>query len=154
MATVIGVMDRDSFGANTDVIVLADSSARELLWIPRDLWCESLGDRVNRAFALGGHVGLSVALAEHGIAGEHSVCLLPAAVGSAFDGLEVEVPVDERIELWYPLAPQRSIKEGRKRVVFEPPVERLAGERLHQWIGARYGVARPGSDLERIRRQQ
>jgi hypothetical protein len=66
----------------------------------------------------------------------------------------VEVPVGDVIEFWYPLHPQTAIEEGRKVIRFEPPVEVLSGERVHQWIGARYRLVGPGSDLERIGRQQ
>ena len=43
--------------------------------MPRDLWCEDLGDRINRAYELGGHAGLKAALAEHGIDAEHGLVL-------------------------------------------------------------------------------
>jgi hypothetical protein len=58
------------------------------------------------------------------------------------------------MDFWYPLAPTRPIEEGRKQVSFRPPSERLSGERLHQWIGARTRVTGAGSDLQRIERQQ
>jgi hypothetical protein len=147
-------MDRPEFGANTDVLVLADAERRHLLWVPRDLWCEGLGTRVNRAYAQGGHGRLAAALAEHNLAVDGSVCLLPGAIATAFDGVTVAMPVRERMEFWYPLEPLRPIEEGRKRVVFEPPVEMLAGERIHQWLGARYRIDLPGTDLDRIERQQ
>jgi hypothetical protein len=154
MATAIGVMDRASFGENTDVLVVVDPAIERLLWVPRDLWCEGVGDRINRAFALGGHSLLVAALAEHGLKVANSVCLGRAAVEAGLADVTVEVPVGERLEFWYPLAPQQPIEQGRKRVVFEPPAETLSGERIHQWIGARYRVGTAGSDFERIRRQQ
>jgi hypothetical protein len=48
----------------------------------------------------------------------------------------------------YPLTPTAPIEEGSKTVVFDPPMEILQGERVHQWIGARRG-----SDLHRLARQ-
>jgi hypothetical protein len=154
MATAIGVMDRAGFDADTDVLVVVDPPLERLLWVPRDLWCERIEDRVNAAFKLGGHPLLIAVLAEHGLAVANSVCLDRRAAEAGLRGLTVEVPVSQRLEFWYPLAPQRPIEEGRKRVVFEPPAETLSGERIHQWIGARYRVAAPGSDLDRIGRQQ
>ena len=47
MSTIIGVTDRAGFAANTDNLVLVEPGERRLLWIPRDLWCPALGDRIN-----------------------------------------------------------------------------------------------------------
>ena|SRR2546423_860500 len=154
MATVVALMDRDSFEADTDVLVIVDPGERTLLWVPRDLWCEALGDRVNRAFALGGQALLGSALAEHGITAGHGICLLRRAVEAGLAGLTVTMSVRRRLEFWYPLEPRRPIEEGRKRIVFEPPIERLSAERIHQWMGARYAVEGPDGDLGRIQRQQ
>ena len=38
--------------------------------------------------------------------------------------------------------------------MFEPPIERLSGERLHQWLGARRRIDKPSDDRGRISRQQ
>ena len=57
MATVVGILDQDSWSARTDNIVVADPVAKSLTWIPRDLWCAVLGDRINEAFALAGIPG-------------------------------------------------------------------------------------------------
>jgi len=154
MATVVSILDRDDWSENTDVIVLVDPRRRSLTWIPRDLWSPTLRDRINRAFATGGNEGLIDALSELGLCCEHALCLRRAATERALAGLAVEVPVEEPIDLWYPLAPTRLIEEGRKMVSFRPPSERLTGERIHQWIGARLRVDRASSDLERIARQQ
>lgn len=154
MTTVVSVMDRASFKANTDNIVVVDPGERSLTWVPRDLWCEGIEDRINKAFARGGHKGITAALAEHRIEARHSICFSREAVERGLRGATVMMPVRERIELWYPLDPTREIEDGRKRVVFEPLVERLSGERLHQWLGARYRVGAAGSDLHRIKRQQ
>ena len=147
-------MDRPTFWDNTDVLVLAQPDERRLLWVPRDLWCPGLGDRVNRAYALGGGEGLREALAEHGLEAGNTLIVSRDAVAGFLDGIEVTVPVDREESFWYPLDPQRPIEEGRKKVSFSPPSERLAGERLHAWIGARYGVEEIATDLDRIERQQ
>jgi hypothetical protein len=147
-------MDRDEWGANTDNIVVVEADRQRLLWVPRDLWCPSLGIRVNKAYARGGHTGLLAALAEQGVTAQHSLCLRRAAAERALAGIEVAVPVDERLDLVYPLAPTTRIQDGRKVVTFRPPVERLSGERVHQWIGARRSLSGAGGDLARIRRQQ
>jgi hypothetical protein len=154
VATVVAVMDRDSWDANTDNIVVVDPRFRRLLWVPRDLWCERLGQRINRAFALGGHAGLLAALRDHRISAQHGICFRRQAVERALEGVSVTVPVEEEMHFWYPLEPLARIQEGRKQVSFSPPAAELSGERLHQWVGARQGVDRAVTDLDRIRRQQ
>lgn len=154
MSTAVAVMDRDEWGANTDNLVVVDPGRERLVWVPRDLWCPGLGARVSRAFALGGNAALATALAEHGLAVDHGVCLRRAAAERCLEGVSVTVPVAERLRFWYPLDPSRPIEEGRKLVVFEPPAERLAEERIHQWLGARYSADGAASDLDRIERQR
>jgi hypothetical protein len=154
MATVVAITDRPGWAARTDNIVIVDPSAEQLLWVPRDLWCASIQDRVNTAFARAGHRGLTDALAEHGFIVQHSLCLCRDAVEHALEDVEVTVPVDQEQVYWYPLAPQKPIKDGRKIIRFCPPAETLRGERLHQWIGARYGFGWSSTDFDRIRRQQ
>lgn len=160
MATALAIMDRPGLEARTDVIVVADPERRRLLWIPRDLWCECVDDRINEAFRLGGEELLFAALAEHGIEVEHAICLGREIVERGLEDLSVMLPIREPLEFWYPLHPQQAIEDGRKRIRFDPPVERLDGERVHQWIGARYAIEIPGRkmppfpDLARIRRQQ
>lgn len=156
MATVVTVMDRAGFDQRTDNIVVVQPSRHRLLWVPRDVWCDALGDRVNGAFAAGGHDALVGALRTLGIEVDHSVCVPRGAVERALRGLVVTVPVAEPMRFWYPLQPTRPIEEGRKPVDFLPPHEQLSGERIHQWLGARHGRdgAVAASDLDRIRRQQ
>jgi hypothetical protein len=154
VSTVATVMDREGWDANTDVIVLVEPSRRRLLWIPRDVWCPHLGDRVNAAFKLGGHDALIAALAELRLRADHSVCVARSATSGAFRGISVQVPVSRPLAFRYPLAPEQPIEEGEKLVRFDPPAEILEGERIHQWIGARFELDRPSSDLERIARQQ
>jgi hypothetical protein len=154
MSTVVAVMDRPGWESNTDVIVVVRPERRELLWVPRDLWSERLGRRTGEAFAAGGHDALLTALGEAGIAVEHGLCVARETAEAIVDRLELVVPVAEPLRYWYPLVPKARIEDGRKLVSFDPPSERLSGERLHQWLGARYAVGRPSGDLERIGRQQ
>lgn len=147
-------MDEPGFSGNTDVVVVADPSRQRLLWVPRDLWCPALGNRVNRAVAEGGDPALVMALAEHGIAAQHTVVLGREAAESCLAPVRATVPLERREEFWYPARAGRAIEEGRRRVRFDPPAVMLTGDRVHEWIGARYRVSGAGSDLERIRRQQ
>jgi hypothetical protein len=154
VSTVVTVMDRDGWDANTDVVVLVEPARHRLLWIPRDTWCPHLGDRVNAAFKRGGHRQLIPALAELGVRADHSLCLARPAIRQALRDASVRVPVARPLVLRYPLAPEQRIEDGEKLVRFDPPVETLEGERVHQWIGARFEAGRPSSDLDRIARQQ
>lgn len=150
-------MDRDSWTANTDNVVVVDRRRRRLVCLPRDLWADAVGDRINAAFASGGHELLRAAVAEHGLPADASLVLLRSSVEGALDGLSVTVPVDRRRSFWYPLAPTLRIEDGRKLVVFDPPHEMLTGERIHQWVGARTTADVPAPtlpDLDRIERQQ
>ena len=150
----VAILDRDNWDANTDIIVVADPAHRRLTWVPRDLWCPRLGDRIGRAFAIGQGPALLAALGKLGLPCKGLICLRRSASEAALSAASVTVPVVERIDFWYPLHPTQPIEAGRKAIFFQPPEERLSGERLHQWIGARFMVNRPGSDLFRLRRQQ
>jgi anionic cell wall polymer biosynthesis LytR-Cps2A-Psr (LCP) family protein len=155
--TVVGVMDRDSWTARTDNIVVVDARRRRLLWIPRDLWSDVVGDRINEAYGRGGHKLLLAAVRELGIPVESSVVLLRSAVEHALGRLRISVPVDRPRRYWYPLEPTLRLQDGAKLVVFEPPQETLVGERIHQWVGARKSADNPPPrlpDLDRIERQQ
>ena len=155
--TVVGIMDRDSWTARTDNIVVADPRRRRLLWVPRDLWSDAVGDRINEAYGRGGHELLLEAVRELGIPVESSVVLLRSAVERALGGLRISVPVDRTRRYWYPLEPTLRLEDGAKLVVFEPPQAMLVGERIHQWVGARRSADTPPPrlpDLDRIERQQ
>lgn len=155
MASVVTIMDRASFTARTDVIVVVDPGGERLIWVPRDLWCPASGRRVNEAYTAGGHEALRAALAEHDLAVQHGLCLSREAVESGLEGVELAMPVERPMAFWYPLSPQAPIDDGRKLVRFEAPVDRLRGDRIHQWLGARYGLDQDYSgDLPRLRRQQ
>lgn len=154
MATVVAVMDRDDWGANTDNIVVVDPARACLLWVPRDLWCAGLEIRVNKAYARGGHTLLRAALAEQGVEAAHVLCLRRGAVEAALADLDVTVPVERSVSLVYPLTPLTRVQDGHRIVTFRQPQERLAGERVHQWVGARRSLDDDTGDLGRIRRQQ
>lgn len=153
---VVAVLDRDSWKANTDIIVVANPKTRSLTWIPRDVWAYRFANRINRAFAVrgGGGRALMTGLKDLGFPCRGFVCLRRAASEGALADLRVTVPVEERLDFWYPLHPTRPIEEGRKQITFSPPEEVLEGERIHQWIGARVGFNRGGSDFYRLKRQQ
>lgn len=145
-------MDSRGWAGDTDIIVVVEPSEKVLRWIPRDLWCDRLGDRVNAAFRRGGHLALIAALREHEIVVQHSLCLRREASERTIDGLTVTVPA--ALEFWYPSTRGRPIEEGRRRISFHPPFEVLDEDRIHQWIGARYSVRSDTTDFDRIRRQQ
>lgn len=151
---VVAILDRDEWNANTDVIVIVDPVLRQLMWVPRDLWVPSLRDRINAAFSIGGGEKLLAALSESRLRAEGVLCIRRGATELALDTVTITVPVRESMQFWYPLAPTLPIEAGRRVVAFHPPHETLSGERLHQWIGARTRVHGPGSDLDRIERQQ
>jgi hypothetical protein len=155
MATVVGVMDERSLRGRTDVTVVATPELGRLLWVPRDLWCEGLGDRVNRAYELGGHPGLRAALAEHGLLVNHGLVLSRAATERVIAGLDVMMPVARAFSLTVPEVPGGDIREARREVRFDPPAARLHGDLIHDWVAGRYSTE-PGEagDLGRIRRQQ
>lgn len=153
MATIVCILDRDDWQANTDNMVVVDPARKLLLWVPRDIWCPFLKDRINKAFARGGHELLCTALGEIGIDVKHSLCLRRRAVEQALEGLSITVPVPVPLDLLYPLTPYTRVQDGRKVVRFRPPEERLEGERIHQWIGARRALFGETGDLTRIGRQ-
>lgn len=73
--------------------------------------------------------------------------------------VQVTVPVPCYMEYLYPLSIDHKIEEGYKKINFTPPREYLTGERIHQWIGARYHkndgfYQRDLPDIDRIHRQQ
>jgi hypothetical protein len=155
MSTAVGIMDRDSWQARTDNLAIVDPGIKRVLSIPRDLWCESVRDRINAAFARGGHEALRAGLAELGHPVDHTVCVRRAATERALIGVQVVVPVRRRLEFLYQLHPTAAIEDGAKRITFEPPAETLTGERIHQWLCASWDLRGHRQwDLFRIERQQ
>jgi hypothetical protein len=149
VSTLVAVMDRAGFAANTDVLVLVQPASERLIWVPRDLWCPAQHERVNAAYKQGGWARLQAALAEHGLDAEYGLVLSRTATEAALAAVRVLVPVPVRMEFAYPLTPTTPIEDGRKTITFSPPVAVLSGERVHQWVGAR-----GGSDLHRLERQK
>ena len=155
MSTVLALMDRPGWGENTDNIVVTQPRRRRLVWVPRDLWSAPFRMRMNGVYATAGATGLLEALGDLGLRVQHVMCVQREAAELLLSDAEVEVPVHEPLRYWYPLAPRANIEDGRKEVVFDPPAERLAGERIHQWLGARAAIGPyRGGDLDRIERQQ
>ena len=125
---------------------------KRILFIPRDLWCDTLHNRINCAFRTGGHGLLISCLYEHDMDFDASVCFRRAAIAESLRDAQIYVPIREVMKFWYPLHPTKPIEEGRKYIVFTPPGELLSGERLHQWMGARYTIDEGNSDLRRLDR--
>jgi hypothetical protein len=63
-----------------------DPAARRVLSSPRDLWCVSLRDRINTAFARGGHDALKAGVPQWFGHGGHSLRALAVEI-EALDGL-------------------------------------------------------------------
>jgi hypothetical protein len=153
---VVGVTDRRTWpDARTDNLVVVDPRRRALVWVPRDIWIPFVGDKVNGAFARRGFPGLLGSLWLLGLPVTSGLVVSRAATERWAADLDLVVPVEEPLRFRYPLAPDMNIHtQGEKVVTFDPPSARLRGERVHQWVGARYEVGRPGSDLRRLARQQ
>ncbi len=157
---VIAVMDRNEWTANTDIIVIVVPSQKKLIWIPRDFYCETINNRINRAFCKGRSSLLLKCINTIGFNFniEHCVCLLPTAIEKFIKQIgSIEVPVEIKREFKYPLHRHKPIEEGFRVITFNEPSEILSGDRFHEWIGARYAVNPKGligSDFDRIFRQQ
>ena len=155
MSTVVSVMDRPGWDENTDNIVVVRPRRRELVWVPRDVWSGRFGRRVNAAFEHGGHDGLRTALRDLGLRVRHSVCVRREGAGAIAERVDVEVAVPRPLHFRYPLTPLAPIEDGWRWIEFQPPSERLRGERVHQWLQARSSPEpRNAGDLRRIERQQ
>lgn len=157
MATIVTIMDRDVWVARTDILIYVNPETRTLTWIPRDVFCFDLGDRINAAYGKGGFPLLFDSLEKLGFPCNRGVCLRRIVTERLAEVCSITIPVEEHTSFKYPNKPNRAIEEGFKIVDFNPPEEILTGERIHQWIGARYLKAGPvtmGSDFGRILRQQ
>jgi len=152
MSTVVSIMDRDSWSERTDNIAVVEPLKKRILFIPRDLWCDTMQNRINTAFRTGGHELLISCLHEHEVEVDASLCLRRTATAESLRDAQVYVPIRKVMRFWYPLHPTRPIEEGRKPIVFTPPGELRAGERIHQWMGARYTIDKRNSDLRRLDR--
>lgn len=156
---IIAVMDRNSWKARTDIIILVILQKKKLLWIPRDLYIDDLKNRINTAYSKGGKNLLIKCLQKKlNIIIKNCICVLPKAIEEIFSKIgSIIVPVNFDRSFYYPLHRHEDIENGRKIISFYMPSEKLEGERFHEWIGARYAlnpVGPFGSDLDRIYRQQ
>ena len=158
MATLIGILDRNWWGARTDINILVETRTQSLTWIPRDMYVPSLKNRINSVFYTGGdHERYRAAADELGFPSDYSITVMPYATMQAFKDVKVTVPVPYKMKFKYPLKPVTDIHLGEKIIEFNPPQEILSGERIHQWIGAREWVGPPRpptQEFYRIQRQQ
>jgi anionic cell wall polymer biosynthesis LytR-Cps2A-Psr (LCP) family protein len=155
VSTVVGVMDRPGWRTRTDNIVVVRPRRRELVFVPRDLWSTLHGDRINTVFAHAGHEAFRTALREYGLRVSSSLCVRREAAGVLADRVDVEIPVTKALRFRYQHSPLEPIEDGWRWIEFNPPAERLRGERVHQWLQARFApdpfIA---GDIRRIERQQ
>ena len=154
MSTVVSVMDEDSWNGRTDNIAVVEPIRRRILWIPRDLWSQTVNNRINTAFRTGGHALLIKCLREYEIKAGSSICFKRSAIINSCHNIRVWVPIKREMKFWYPLNPTKPILEGRKSITFNPDGELLTGERIHQWMGARISFNKESGDLDRIERHK
>ena len=153
MATVLSIMDRNSWSARTDNIAVVSVKDRSVTLIPRDLFSSRVDDRINTVMGIGGHALFFKCLQDYGFPVNQGICLLPEATAKALATMTLEVPVEKEETFLYPNSPLEPIHLKNKIIKFSPPKETLSGERIHQWLGARIHPDWQGSDLDRLRRQ-
>ncbi len=153
MSVIIGILDSNQ---NTDVIVNVDTVNQKLIWIPRDLYIFPLRNRINIAFSKGGHTLFLNMINRLGYKAKHSICIPHTTSMKVFESLKISVPIREYSQYYYPLKPFTFIEDGQKIIQFDPPSEELYGERIHQYLGARYRIDKKPAflDFDRIARQQ
>jgi len=154
---IIAVMDRNNWKARTDIIVFINPIKKLLKWIPRDLYSETIKNRINLAYAFGGQELLLKCLNELKIHAKYCICVLPECFEENIKHINtIRIPVSKPMSFYYPLHRHKEIEKGKRIINFNPPSEILSGDRFHEWIGARYQVktdiAYP--DFDRIKRQQ
>ena len=137
MNVVVGILDQCG---NTDNIVFVNTLERTLTWIPRDLYSFYIQDRVNAAYARGGHLLLVEVLKKLGFAANFSACVSNRMSRELLNNYKITVPVECLADYFYPIIPFEPIEAGKKIVSFRPPFETLEGERIHQFLGARFRV--------------
>ena len=155
---IVCIMDRNSWKARTDIIVIVRTKEKTLEWVPRDLYSKFITNRINVAYARGGEDLLIKSLHEFNIFATACVCILPDCVNDNFNYIgEIAVPVSEDMTFKYPLHRHQPIEEGHRIIEFHKPRELLSGDRFHEWVGARYRIPATINkypDFDRIRRQQ
>ena len=152
-------MDENNFKARTDILVIIDVIRQKLIWVPRDLYCELIGARINVAYRRGGEKLLLECLKEFDYKVNYAICILPKLLDIYFTAIgELLIPVKEDISFYYPTNWPIPIEQTRKTIYFSSPNTLLKGERFHQWIGARYCISNKSQivdgDIGRIIRQQ
>jgi hypothetical protein len=159
-------MDRNYWLARTDVVVICDSAKKLIYWLPRDLYCARIKNRLNTAYAKGKDTLVMECLNDIGITVKYCVCILPHLINENIINIgEINISIPITRNFYYPLHRQAPIEKGKRLITFTAPNEILAGERIHEYIGARYladkvpqqdnHIPRPYfSDFDRIRRQQ
>ena len=155
MATLVGILDGTGMGGNTDNNVLVMPDKKHMLWIPRDLMVPSTQRRINCAFKTSGCKGYLKEASELGFSANRCLVLANAATRQVLKDAAVTVPVTLQMSFRYPANPLSTLEEGEKVISFNPPRESLYGERIHQWLGARYGYnySQTYPDIHRCRRQ-
>ncbi len=155
---VITIMDRNTWTANTDIIIFVNPSKKELTWIPRDMYIKEIDKRINAAYRTGRDQLLFESLKSINYDVSYNLCILPNAINDFFNQIEeIIVPVNFDRLFFYPLHRHQPIENGKKIIEFKEPSELLKGDRFHEWIGARYGAIPKSvysSDFDRIKRQQ
>lgn len=159
------VMDRDSWFARTDVIIICNPDKKLLYWLPRDLYCTRICNRLNTAYQKGQDTLVIECLNDVGIAIKHCICILPILINENIMKIgEINIPIGQTRRYFYPLHRHKPIEEGKRLITFTAPNEILTGDRIHEYIGARYAADdhfKPSikipshyPDFDRIRRQQ
>ncbi len=155
---VITIMDRNAWTNNTDIIIFVEPSKKTLTWIPRDIYIKDIDHRINAAYRLGRDELLFKSLKSINYDVSYNLCIQPYAIEDIFNQIgTITVPVEHDRKFKYPLHRHQPIENGHRIVEFNYPFEDLSGDRIHEWIGARYAVDKTSSyssDLDRILRQQ
>ena len=74
-------MDRDSWDARTDIIVVIDMVHKTISWVPRDVYIDTIQNRINTAYAKGADF-LKDALVRLGFNVDTVICVLPTAINA------------------------------------------------------------------------
>lgn len=156
MSLLIAVLDDH---LNADVLFVIDYNRTCITWIPRDMFSLLIFDRINSAFSKGGIKLLMKGVKKLGFNEINECICIPIKTSrKLFQEVTLYVDIFEQSSYFYPIKLGQALEEGRKVVTFSPPGELLKGERIHQFLGARFRVNSKEytdlSDFERIRRQQ
>ena len=146
MSLVLAIMDRNNWSARTDVMVIVNPTEKTLSWIPRDLYCKTIDNRINAVYRKGQELLFLSSLQKLGYQVQHCVCMLPDVVNACIQQMPpISIPLYKTIGFEYPLHRHEPIENGKRIITFRAPVEKLSGDRIHEFIGARYSI-RIGSE--------